>query len=441
MESVVLSRQPMYGPYSVGESNDACRSSVEDILSEEQSYSPPTVSCAQGENGQAPMSQAQCSAKKEVAPQRPTPTGPGVPTGQNGRVLLRPGKICLDKVKPLETQVAGHGTGAKISHRGMLIHEDGYVFKPAQAPPKGTREIQFYERISSSNHPVDKMLYSLVPKFFGTETISRDGISSSQYLILEDLTKGMVSPCVMDVKIGAKTYGPDATRAKMQQEDAKYLGTKKPLGYSVLGIINRSGKNGALKRFDKTFGMELETSSVSKIIQVFFNTDVEEPKIVKQLIAQFTAELGRIKTFFESQTRYHIYASSLLLVYDHSIFGSRENVTSVDNNSDTPVGGCQSAPNGVKMPRNAQNGVVVPRESQNGDRVSHIVENTTQNGTQMSHSAAKLSHRDEDSARPHHEHVRLKIIDFAHVFPGQETRDENFLFGLNNLHQLFSSFT
>ncbi len=42
--------------------------------------------------------------------------------------------------------------------------------------------------------------------------------------------QGMRRPCVMDIKIGARTYGPDASPAKVRQEDAKYLGTKKPLG-------------------------------------------------------------------------------------------------------------------------------------------------------------------------------------------------------------------
>ena len=56
-----------------------------------------------------------------------------------------------------------------------------------------------------------------------------------------DLYQGMVSPCVMDVKIGAKTYGPDATCAKKQQEDAKYLGTKKPLGRDHVKCLMGNG--------------------------------------------------------------------------------------------------------------------------------------------------------------------------------------------------------
>ena len=37
-------------------------------------------------------------------------------------------------------------------------------------------------------------------------------------------------------QIGAKTYGPDATAEKAAKQDASYAGTKKPFGFSVLGM-------------------------------------------------------------------------------------------------------------------------------------------------------------------------------------------------------------
>jgi hypothetical protein len=37
--------------------------------------------------------------------------------------------------------------------------------------------------------------------------------------------------------------------------------------------------------------------------------------------------------------------------------------------------------------------------------------------------------------------VRVKIADFAHVFPAENTLDENFLFGLNKLNQSLFSFS
>jgi hypothetical protein len=36
---------------------------------------------------------------------------------------------------------------------------------------------------------------------------------------------GLEKPCIMDVKVGAKTYGPDASPQKIQKQDASYAGS------------------------------------------------------------------------------------------------------------------------------------------------------------------------------------------------------------------------
>ena len=40
-----------------------------------------------------------------------------------------------------------------------------------------------------------------------------------QYLILEDICQGFKYPCVVDVKIGAKTWDPLAPQAKIDHEN------------------------------------------------------------------------------------------------------------------------------------------------------------------------------------------------------------------------------
>lgn len=288
-------------------------------------------------------------------------------------------EIKLDKVKPLETQVAGHGSKGQghigngeidetENHCGMLLHEEGFVLKPVQGPPKGKREIEFYQHISSSPHPVDLQFYNLVPKFYGTERLQDDSLSHKQYLILEDLTKGMSAPCVMDIKIGARTYGPDASQAKRTQEDSKYLGTKKPLGFSVLGIINRSEKVEGFHKLDKNFGLNLPTESVSDILNIFLNPG-ESPLNSKRVAAKFSQLLDRVADFFNAQSMYHVYASSLLFVYDF-------------------------------------------RCLQEMDLEETLLEKC----------------------------VRVKMIDFAHVFPGDGQPDSNFILGLQNVQRLFHEF-
>ncbi len=39
------------------------------------------------------------------------------------------------------------------------------------------------------------------------------------------MSVGLEKPCIMDVKVGAKTYGPDASPQKIQKQDASYAGS------------------------------------------------------------------------------------------------------------------------------------------------------------------------------------------------------------------------
>ena len=36
--------------------------------------------------------------------------------------------------------------------------------------------------------------------------------------------EGLTKPCIMDIKIGGKTYGPDANQEKIAKQDASYSG-------------------------------------------------------------------------------------------------------------------------------------------------------------------------------------------------------------------------
>ena len=75
--------------------------------------------------------------------------------------------------------------------------------------------------------------------------------------MLQDLTEKCERPNVMDIKIGSRTYGPDAPEQKRAHEDAKYPGTKRPLGFSVLGIIVNPRDGGDAVKYDRSFGRNL----------------------------------------------------------------------------------------------------------------------------------------------------------------------------------------
>ena len=93
--------------------------------------------------------------------------------------------------------------------------------------------MDFYKRINASKDPTDLRLKQCIPQFFGVEKVGFiNGITiTEEFLILRDITEGFVRPSIMDIKIGSRTWGPDASAKKQAQEMAKYAGTKHPFGF------------------------------------------------------------------------------------------------------------------------------------------------------------------------------------------------------------------
>ncbi|KAF0706036.1 hypothetical protein As57867_006823, partial [Aphanomyces stellatus] len=114
-------------------------------------------------------------------------------------------------MEDMEHQVGGHAC-AKTS----LKLYNGRVLKPFQSKNRGETELAFYEHVLPLRLP-------FLPAFFGVLELQADDDSSDlrRYLQLEDLLHGMTKPCIMDVKIGTKSYEPNASADKMALEAAK----------------------------------------------------------------------------------------------------------------------------------------------------------------------------------------------------------------------------
>jgi 1D-myo-inositol-tetrakisphosphate 5-kinase/inositol-polyphosphate multikinase len=157
----------------------------------------------------------------------------------------------------------------------------------------------------------------LIPEFFGVETIGLKKNSADMagdYLVLQDITDSFLEPNIMDIKIGAKTYGPDASESKMAQEDAKYVGTKMPFGYSVTGLIVHSlSDDGIVRKFDKNFGKNLKSEDVLSIPEVFFDL---KNRFVPDLLELIIDQITNIYNVCNEQRKYKMFASSVLLAYD-----------------------------------------------------------------------------------------------------------------------------
>lgn len=266
--------------------------------------------------------------------------------------------------KTLKHQAAGHIFGENGSQLGVLKHADGSILKTINGD-RGENELKFYEMARTHTH-----LKKLVPEFRGS-VVSDYSDSHAKFLRLEDLAENCTLPCVLDVKMGKQTWDPlTASEKKKTKEESKYVGTKVRYGFSIPGMRYYSLEKGTFIVHSKEFGKGLTESDTPQAFKEFLNG--APPSLVQQILSQ----LDPIVTWFETQTQFHFYASSILIVYDAQALKESWN----DGKLDSP-----------------------------------------------------------ELSQPELLKTRVSMIDFAHVNPGEGSIDQNYLFGLHSLQKILQS--
>ncbi|GBP18056.1 Inositol polyphosphate multikinase [Eumeta japonica] len=211
------------------------------------------------------------------------------------------------------SQVAGHRQTENNKYLGLLQCNNGTVMKPILQESQ-QREVDFYKRVSTSDDPDLVELRKYIPKYFGCKKYTYDG-HENEYIILEDLTVRMLEPCVMDVKIGKRTWDPLATPDKIEREKSKYAACKNEYRFCIPGFQVFKLSNGQLRKYGKDYGKKLQGQMVIEAIRTYLN-GAGESGVCRALLLQFLAQLWKIQRWASRQCALRLYATSLLLVYD-----------------------------------------------------------------------------------------------------------------------------
>lgn len=204
-------------------------------------------------------------------------------------------------LKPPDHQVAGHF--ATSGELGPLTDSSGLFYKPFQSTDRGTSELSFYSSLSSSSS--SSVPLHFFPSFHGTATLPP---SDHPHLILSDLTFPLSSPSIIDFKIGARTWAPQHPLPYFQkciQKDRE--STSLALGFRVSGLqIYRSKELFYKPSRPEVKGLGKE--GVRRVLREFF---------VDLAVAREVLEsLGELKRWFEEQTMWHFYSTSVLVMYE-----------------------------------------------------------------------------------------------------------------------------
>ncbi|EGV92249.1 inositol polyphosphate multikinase isoform X1 [Cricetulus griseus] len=300
-----------------------------------------------------------------------------------------------------------------------------------------------------------------LPKYYGVW--SPPTAPNDVYLKLEDVTHKFNKPCIMDVKIGRKSYDPFASSEKIQQQVSKYP-LMEEIGFLVLGMRVYHVHSDSYETQNQHYGRSLTKETLKEGVSKFFHNGF---CLRKDAIAASIQKVEKILQWFENQKQLNFYASSLLFVYE----GSSQPATTKSNDrtlagkflskghlSDADALECNnnfhlfgSPANGTSVGKSLSKVYARHRKlysKKHHSQTSLKVETLEQengwkslsqehlNGNVLSQLEKVFYHL--PSGRQETVEAEVRMIDFAHVFPSN-TVDEGYVYGLKHLISVLRS--
>ncbi|KPP59857.1 hypothetical protein Z043_122186, partial [Scleropages formosus] len=130
-----------------------------------------------------------------------------------------------------DSGLSGRMNHAKNFHDGARAQLKGCIPLSHQVAGHKYGINKVYDENCSDPYLLDLQQY--LPKYYGTWTFP--GTPNDLYLKLEDVSRRFNKPCIMDVKIGQRSYDPYASQEKQEQQISKYP-LMEEIGFLVLGM-------------------------------------------------------------------------------------------------------------------------------------------------------------------------------------------------------------